>query len=33
MYRLTEKYESRVTLGSPWENILKWWDKLRGKTE
>lgn len=33
MYRLTEKYESRVILGSPWENLLQWWDKLRGKTE
>ena len=33
MYRLTEKYESRVILGSPWESILNWWDRLRGKIE
>lgn len=31
MYRLTEKYENRVVLGSPWESLLKWWDRLRGK--
>ncbi|MDD4663615.1 MAG: peptidyl-prolyl cis-trans isomerase [Caldisericia bacterium] len=33
MYRLTEKYESRVVLGSPWESLLNWWDKIRGKIE
>jgi foldase protein PrsA len=31
MVRLTEKYEMMVKMGNPWENILKWWDKQRGK--
>ncbi len=32
MYKLTEEYEQRIILGNPWDNFLKWWDKLRGKT-